>query len=112
MSDDIPVPEISIIKYSQSEAYKRAQKTYRLKNIVSMKKKQKEYYERNKIRVRERQKQAYIKKKDELKNIRNEKKKLLKLNKFQEITKMIKNLDFDNNEELINLSNSIKIYVR
>jgi hypothetical protein len=112
MSDDSPIPEISIIKYSQSEAYKRAQKTYRLKNIVSMKKKSKIYYDDNKERIRERQKLSYIKKKDELKNIRIEKRKILQSNRLAGITDMIKNLDFDNNEELINLSNSIKMYVK
>jgi negative regulator of genetic competence, sporulation and motility len=114
MSEITTTPEITIVKYAQSPAYKRAQKKYRLKNAESMRTIQKQYYEANKSKVRLRQKLAYESKKEEKKIERKEKKRIVKLNQFKEIIKMIREVSENTpmNDKTEEIYNAMKIYYK
>ena len=100
------LPTIVILKYTRSEAYKRAQKKYRKKNAEVLRKNQKIYYEKNKQKVRGRQKEAYQKKKL-AKQLLKEKQKKAELETIKGKIREVSNMS-DSEEEIKKLYNSLK----
>lgn len=84
--ESLPVQNI---KYSQTDAYKKAQQKYRDKNADTLKKNQKLYYLKNKEKVRLRQKNLYLKNKNVIENSKKEKKMIIAKNELVAIQDLI-----------------------
>jgi hypothetical protein len=81
--------KVENIKYSHTEAYKKAQRKYRDKNADTLKKNQKLYYLKNKEKVRLRQKNLYLKNKGVLENSKKKEKMIIAKDELSEIKNLI-----------------------